>query len=486
MKKWLFVFSLTQGLNGLATTYFVSNTGDDLNTGLTIASAFLTIQHASDLVMAGDSVLVQSGNFQGFYHTTSGTSVERILFLGTGETIIDQPNDVTQDGINLEGADYIDIEGFRLENLPRAGIRSVTNTGVRIFDNYCTGCGRWGILTGFSENIVIEQNVCEYSVLEHGIYHGNSADNPHIFKNICRYNHAAGIHMNADASLGGDGIISNAIVEQNTIYENGVGGGSGINCDGVQNSIIQNNLLYLNHASGISLYQIDAAEPCHGTSVINNSILQPDDGRWGLNITNGSENVVVFNNVILSEHAFRGSISIDPVALTTLECDYNVFSDRMSIDDGESNMTVNEWQIATSQDASSVTELVNEIFLYTNAQDFNLLYSPILIEKGIETLGGTSAPTYDLNDYPRPFGNYFDIGCIEFDFFKIDEENNSQVSWMEIPNQTMIRVTSVDGKLSTYKKKLEFKSEEMANGIYIFTFENERGNMQSGKLCVIH
>jgi hypothetical protein len=37
------------------------------------------------------------------------------------------------------------------------------------------------------------------------------------------------------------------------IYGNGEKGGSAINCDGVQDSLIRNNLLYGNHASGISL-----------------------------------------------------------------------------------------------------------------------------------------------------------------------------------------------------------------------------------------
>ena len=41
---------------------------------------------------------------------------------------------------------------------------------------------------------------------------------------------------------GADGIISGALVENNVIYNNGLGGGSGINCDGVQNSVIRNNL----------------------------------------------------------------------------------------------------------------------------------------------------------------------------------------------------------------------------------------------------
>src|SRR5204863_298870 len=72
---------------------------------------------------------------------------------------------------------------------------------------------------------------------------------------------------------GGAGIITNALIERNVIYGNGVGGGSGINLDGVQQSVIRNNLLHDNHASGISLYRIDAAAGSSHDLVINNTIV---------------------------------------------------------------------------------------------------------------------------------------------------------------------------------------------------------------------
>ena len=87
----------------------------------------------------------------------------------------------------------------------------------------------------------------------------NSADRPVIRGNTSRGNRQCGIHINGDASQGGDGIISGARIENNLISDNGRGGGSGINCDGVQDSKIQNNLLYENHSSGISLYRVDGA-----------------------------------------------------------------------------------------------------------------------------------------------------------------------------------------------------------------------------------
>ena len=36
----------------------------------------------------------------------------------------------------------------------------------------------WGILTGFSENVVIQNNRITNTQVQHGIYVGNSADNP--------------------------------------------------------------------------------------------------------------------------------------------------------------------------------------------------------------------------------------------------------------------------------------------------------------------
>ena len=91
-------------------------------------------------------------------------------------------------------------------------IRNVTSTNNR----------EWGILTGFVNDLLIEKNIDKSgSVDQHGIYVSNSGDRPVIRNNISFNNHDNGIHMNGDASLGGDGIISGAVVSGNIIYNNG-------------------------------------------------------------------------------------------------------------------------------------------------------------------------------------------------------------------------------------------------------------------------
>ena len=124
--------------------------------------------------------------------------------------------------------------------------------------------------------------------------------------------------------MGGDGIISGALVENNVIYDNGRGGGSAINGDGVQNSTFRNNLIYNAHASGISLYRIDGGGGSTGNLVVNNTILVAADGRWALNIHDGSTGNTVRNNILYNYHSFRGSISVSADSLPGLVSDYNV------------------------------------------------------------------------------------------------------------------------------------------------------------------
>ncbi len=188
------------------------------------------------------------------------------------------------------------------------------------------------------------------SQAEHGIYVGNSGDRPVIRHNLIWGNNANGIHMNGDLSQGGDGIISGALVEGNIIHDNGVAGGSGINCDGVQSSIIRNNLLYNNHASGISLYQIDGGQPARNNQILNNTIIEASDARWAINIQNASTGNIVLNNILYNLHSFRGSIDISADSLPGFVSDSNVVMDRFSTDGGSTRLTLAAWRSATGQD----------------------------------------------------------------------------------------------------------------------------------------
>ena len=212
----------------------------------------------------------------------------------------------------------------------------------------------WGILTGFVDDLDIEDNATTGSIVQHGIYVSNSGDRPIVRNNLVVGNHDSGIQINADINQGGDGIITGAVVSGNIIFNNGTGGGSAINLDGVQNSRVENNLLYNNHFSGISLYQIDGAEPSMNNTVVNNTVDQASDGQWAMNIQDGSTGNTLRNNIFVSSHPFRGAIDISSNSLSGFSSDYNAVISRFTTDGGNSVKTLAQWQAATGQDAHSL------------------------------------------------------------------------------------------------------------------------------------
>jgi hypothetical protein len=251
---------------------------------------------------------------------------------------------VTPDGINLEGASYVVIDGFVVNGRTRTGVRAVTASHVTVRNCSLGFNGRWGILTGFIDDFLAEGNEAHHSQAEHGIYVSNSCDRPIVRNNLVHDNHANGLHFNGDESLGGDGLIESALVEGNVIYGNGAGGGSGINMDGGVGGVIRNNLLYDNHASGISLYRIDASAGASGNLVVNNTIVNAADGRWCVNIQDGSTGNTVRNNILYNFHSFRGAIAIDATSLPGFVSDYNSVVDRMSDDGGDTVIGFAAWQ----------------------------------------------------------------------------------------------------------------------------------------------
>jgi len=393
----------------LATDYWVKNGGSDGQSGLSQATAWATLPHAADQVAAGDTVHVLDGSYQGFYLTTSGSAAQPITFRAEGTNVaITADNPKTPDGINLEGASYVVIEGFVVNNRTRTGVRAVTASHVTV-----RGCklgynGRWGILTGFVDDFLAEGNEAHHSVAEHGIYVSNSCDRPIIRNNVVYSNNANGLHFNGDASEGdGDGLIENALVEGNVIYDNGRAGGSGINMDGGVGGVIRNNLLYGNHASGISLYQIDAASGASNNLVINNTIIQPSDARWAINISDGSTGNTVRNNILYNAHPFRGAISIDASSLSGFSSDFNSVISRFSADGGDTVLALAAWQ-ALGYDAHSFVATPANNFVAPDS-DFHLLASSPAVNTG----SASNAPSTDLDGAPRPAGAGVDIGAYE-------------------------------------------------------------------------
>ncbi len=393
-------------------TYFVSNVGKDSNNGLSENSAFKTLQHAADIVSKNDSVIVLEGTYTGFDLRTSGASSQPIVFKAKDNVTIDQHNYKTNDGINIENADWIIVDGFNVINQPRAGIRIAVSDFVTIKNNSCSNNTYWGIFTGFTDDITIENNSCSNSQLQHGIYVSNSGDRPKVKNNICFQNNGCGIQLNADLSQGGDGIITNAVIANNILHDNGNGGGSAINLDGVQESSIYNNLLYNNHSTGIALFMIDGAEGSKNNKVYNNTIINPSNSRWDLIAVDGSTGNTFYNNILINHHNFRGSIAVDESSRENLVSDYNIVVDRLSTDNGDTNMKLSDWQALGYDKHSIIADPGEDIFENIGESDYELKSGSQPIDKGTSLVSAIVVD--DITGILRPQGNGFDVGAYEY------------------------------------------------------------------------
>src|ERR1044071_4737014 len=311
MRRILMTMAATLGFAGAAraNSFHVATTGDDAAIG-TSAAPWRTIQRAARAVAPGDTVIVHAGSYAGFTVGAQGSEARPIAFVADGAVAIDGAATTDRDAIHVEGASWVRIEGFTVTRAARAGISAIDCDHVALRGNKLDQNGKWGIFSAFCDDLVVENNEASRSGEQHGIYASNSADRPVIRHNRIWGNAMCGIHMNGDISQGGDGVISNAMVEDNVIFDNARAGGWAINGDGVTRAVIRNNVLDGNHASGISLYQIDGGAPSTDNQVINNTVRMASDARWAVNIQDRSTGNTLRNNILLNAASARGAVDI--------------------------------------------------------------------------------------------------------------------------------------------------------------------------------
>jgi parallel beta-helix repeat protein len=391
MKRMMIVFLLAAAAlhaqGAFAETYHVSPSGSDSNDG-SAGSPWLTLQHAADSVGAGDEVVVEPGTYTGFYIETGGSVDAPLVFrAASGGVIVNSRNSETPDNINVEGADYVVIEGFTVTDAERTGIRVVEARGVVVRSCTIGPSGVWGILTGFAVELRLIGNVTFGSGEQHGIYVSNSHDandNPVVAGNESYGNAMNGIQFNGDCFMEGDGVISGAVIEGNYVHDNGMKGFSLIS---LSDSVIRNNLIVNNGieagAGGIHLVdEPDCGLPSSRNVVVNNTIAEPRIAAIRANL--GAEANVIFNNLIIST---RG----EPIA----------DEDGLSLIDDATNLVF--------------AEATTDIFVDPAAPDYHLIGTSPAVNAGAASFSGAGAPADDFDGLPRPDdGGGFDVGCYEF------------------------------------------------------------------------
>jgi parallel beta-helix repeat protein len=381
-------------------------------------SEYSSIQSAVSAAVAGDTVLVADGSYTGFEVSRSGTSSAPITVRAAGNGAIISTPGSTSDGVSLKNVSYVTIDGFDIRNMSSGRCinghdSSPTNPmrGLTVRNNKCAGAGREGFYLSEVSNSLVENNSITGSGANgqgrgHGLYLANAGSDNTVIRGNTIYNitgsEGAGMHFNGDLSIGGDGIISGVVVERNTFY--GVSFNA-ISMDGVQNSTIQNNLMYNIGKNAIRAFQIDGADGPQNLRIVNNTFILSNG--WGFKASEDGGGHVVFNNIMIASGSGGGSICVENSNITS---NYNAMSNRFSRNGESSILTFDSWK-SGGDDANSFQGSSSTLFV--SSSDYHRKDGGPAVDAGVSSLSSVSAPNVDRDAKGRPQGGGYDLGAFE-------------------------------------------------------------------------
>ena len=381
---------------------------------------YATLQLAADASQPGDTILVFDGTYVGFQQNNSGSTIALITFKTVGLNAHINTPCPTGDGIRLQNVSNVVIDGFNIRNTTQRGIAARGATATSPMSNLTIknitirNTQGEGIYVSQVSNSLVENNSIDSVGIvnsTHGIYLANAGSDNTILKgNTISNTGAAGIHCNGDLSVGGDGLISNIVIERNKIF-NVVD--KGISFDGVQNSTIANNLVYTNTTHCLRGYQVDGAAGPLNLKIINNTfvVLGLTTGSYPLRLTADLGGHVFFNNILINNSTNGGSITVDNLNFSS---NNNICSNRLSSDGGVTVTNLATWQTNTGQDNASMTSTPTLLFINPATNDYHLTNTSPAINFGLASFASYSAPTVDLDLNTRPQSFGYDAGCYEF------------------------------------------------------------------------
>lgn len=378
-----------------------------------VTQEYSSIQAAVNAARPGDTVLVYDGTYQGFRVSSSGTSSSRITIMAQGSSALISQANSSGEGITISNASYVTIDGFSISGMSGYGLAthdaSPTNPmhGLIIRNNIVRNSGSTNIYLSEVADSLVEGNSASGSATSHGIYLANGGSDNTILKgNRCFSNAKNGIHLNGDLSVGGDGLHKGITIDGNIVFGNT---DNGLDIDGMQDSVIKNNLVYGNGRNALRVFQIDAAAGPKNLKVVNNTLLTTSGSGWALKFSEDSGGHTIFNNILLSNNASSGSISVASASFTS---DRNALVGRMSFNGETTILDISGWQAAGYDLHSFVTSTSAE-FVDVAGNNFQLKPTANSINSGISTFGGVAAPPVDILGASRPAGGGFDLGAYE-------------------------------------------------------------------------
>ena len=395
-----------------APEYWVAPGGSDQSPG-TRASPFREVERAIEFVGPGSTVHILEGSYRGGWTIRkSGTAGAPITFRAEGPGV--QIGPAEGDTVVVTNSNHIVIRGLRILRSNRAAIRIQECTHIEVYDCTLSESAQASIWSGDSSDLLLEGNECSRGLV--GFEHFRAGHQLILRRNRFQGNRASGIELDGEMMGARERIVRKVLIEENVLSDNGAVGGAAINCGGVAEGLIRNNLLYHNHATGIALYGPDqgGGAPSKNNVVCNNTVDQAPDGRWCVNLIGESSGNRIFNNILVTPHPRKGSLKyLRTSDLAGLTSDYNILTSNphvASTEDDQSVQTLPEWQ-AMGFDRHSLVASRESLFVNPAAHDYHLRPDAAALGRATPGLGTTAAPSSDLERRPRVMDPGGDIGC---------------------------------------------------------------------------
>jgi hypothetical protein len=410
-----------------ATTYYVSGTGNDANSGLSAAEPLLLLQTAANLTKPGDVVEVMNGRYTPasagdsvLNITTSGTASHWITFkaLSGQHPVIDFTNGWA--GIQIDAA-YIRISGFEVAGGAKNVTLAYAKANAKNLSNYLTSAN--GIIVNQSNNtvphhIIIENNFvhdapgggistcyADYITIQHNVTvrnafwspYANSGisiwemrdiDNNSGYKNYIldneSYDNQEFIPFYAVGKItDGNGIIVDD--NKNTQSQNGIAY--------IGRTYVANNISYRNGGSGIHTYSSQHVDIVNNTAWMNNRSTAINEGQI---FANSADDVNILNNISVSP-AGKYFYSRYNNGKTVLYA-YNILFS-LTISAGRAGAALGPHD-----------RVADPLLLQPLKGEFELTAQSPAIGSGTSTL----APSTDYAGNPRPSGQPIDRGAYQF------------------------------------------------------------------------
>jgi len=422
--------STTNPTTAKVNVYYVANNGSDKNPG-TLDSPWLTIQHAADTIVAGDTVLIRKGTYHEHVYTMhSGNSKDYIIFSAyPGETPIIDGTGVTesQNGFIIDKS-YIKLIGLKISNWEENAIW-IENAGyIEISDcevhDVCYGIGVADGTHHFEFNRVV---VHHFDLYGFDASPSGGADCHHGTFNDCIAHSGRDPEQNVDGFALGHGTQHDFVLNRCESYA--VFDGFDISA---RNSTLSrcsahdcwnggyklwqdkvtlvNCLGYHNDSSNVELDWDE--EP--GTTILQNCTFM-DAQTYNIWVENAADFLYMYNCILAGGDNI--GLAFEQMNTSNYKGDYNLFHNDdldqiivVGYTDEFSLAKIDNWKSYSDQDTYSlVVSSVNKIFVDPINYDFHLLETSLAVDNGTNA----GAPSQDYEGNPRPQGEEYDIGAYE-------------------------------------------------------------------------